>query len=626
MVSFQTDSAAQEYSDTEVKTMFIYQFASNIRWKNEKKLRYFKIAVYVPEKKLLPDLYKLTQNKTLRGKPVKILHSNNFKELLKSNPQIIYVNESRNYELNLLLNRIKGKSILLITDNSIQKKLIMINFIYSSEKTIGFEINKKIITDHNLEILPKLLLLGGNELDIIELYKKQEIILNREKEKVDNLKKELAKQKGIVNKLNIEIKKKLIQLENQKKEIIILSDKIDTQKKTLSEVQKNIEKQKSLLISKINELNNKKLKIYKKEKIIIEQNQKVKEAQKKLADLISEINIKQKKIDNQTEQLSSKENKIGKQQNFLVLSGMIVFIILFLLLLLVRSIISKQKVNKQLIYKNIEIVNKNRQIQKQSYELKRHRDKLELLVKERTEELFKAKEKAEESDKLKSAFLANMSHEIRTPMNAIIGFANLINKNDYKKSKRKKLINYIIKNSNTLLSLINDIIDISKIEVGQLKIYKSEFYINDLLSDIIILYDEKIKQHKNINFTVNKNKSNEKIYTDRIRLQQVLINLINNSFKFTEKGFITVEHKIIKNREEKKIKFSVSDTGKGIPPEQQKSIFNRFTKLEEEKNRLYRGAGLGLSISKNIVELLGGKIWLDSEKNKGTTFYFTVTL
>jgi len=231
MVSFQTDSAAQEYSDTEVKTMFIYQFASNIRWKNEKKLRYFKIAVYVPEKKLLPDLYKLTQNKTFRGKPVKILHSNNFKELLKSNPQIIYVNESRNYELNLLLNRIKGKSILLITDNSIQKKLIMINFIYSSEKTIGFEINKKIITDHNLKILPKLLLLGGNELDIIELYKKQEIILNREKEKVDNLKKELAKQKGIVNKLNIEIKKKLIQLENQKKEIIILSDKIDTQKK-----------------------------------------------------------------------------------------------------------------------------------------------------------------------------------------------------------------------------------------------------------------------------------------------------------------------------------------------------------------------------------------------------------
>lgn len=625
-VSFHTVSEAQIYSDSEIKTMFIYQFSSNIKWENEENIKKFKIAVYGLEKTILPDLNKLAKNKTLKGKPIEVLHFINLGKLLKSKSQIVYINESKNYELNLILNRIKGKNILLISDNSLQKRLIMINFIYSPEKTIGFEINKKTISDQNLEILPKLLLLGGSEIDVKELYEKQEIKLNEEKEKVEALSKELNKQKKLINKLNIEIKQKLKELKNQKKEIVFQYDKINEQKKALSEVEENIDSQKELLLSKINELNNKQLKIYLKEKTIIEQNEKIKEAKKKLSDLTNEIKLAQEKIENQTEELNSKENKIGKQQNFLILAGIIVFIILFLSILLISSIISKQKINKKLIFQNIEVVNKNRQIQKQSYELTRHRNKLELLVKERTADLLKAKEKAEESDRLKSAFLANMSHEIRTPMNAIIGFSNLLNNKNFKLKRRKELISYIVRSSNTLLNLINDIIDISKIEAGQLKINKNDFFIDEIFNDLKIIYDEKMKLFKDVELKILKNKDVKiSMHSDKHRLQQVFINLIDNALKFTEKGSIELGYNY-NNSTDNEIIFYVKDTGIGITELHIDKIFNRFTKLEEKSEKLYRGAGLGLSISKNIIELLGGKIWVNSEINKGSTFFFSLPL
>ncbi len=622
---FNTVSEAQSYSDAEIKTVFIYQFGLNIQWENENNIEKFKIVVYGNDNIILPYLKKLARNQTLKGKTIEILQTNNIRELLKAKPQIVYINNTKNYELYSVINRIKGKNILVITDNSLQQKLIMINFIYSEDKTIGFEINKKNITENNLKILPKLLLLGGSEIDIKELYKEQEIKLKEEKGKVETLRKELERQKNLILELNNEIKQKQKELETKKNEILIQYFKMNEQKKALLNVETDINKQKQLLLSKTNELLNKKSEITKKETVIREQNKKVKEGKEILKNLTDDINKKQKEIDKREEQLNIQENKIDKQQNLLILAGIIVFIILFLIVLLIRSIISKQKINKELIYTNIEITNKNKQIQKQANELEKHRNKLELLVKERTSDLQKAKEKAEESDRLKSAFLANMSHEIRTPMNAIIGFSNLLFKNDYDTEKRNELLSYIIRGSDTLLHLINDIIDISKIEAGQLIINKNECFVNKLLDDLMNLYTGKSKQnlYKNIELKFYKNDDTDiAIFTDRIRLQQVLINLIDNALKFTEKGVIETGYTIQFAMQE--VIFFVKDSGIGITEEQQKNIFNRFIKLEKNDEKLYRGAGLGLSISKHIVELLGGKIWVESELNKGSVFYFTI--
>ncbi len=616
-------SDAQKYSDAEIKTVFIYQFALNIKWQNENKLKKFKIAVYGNNKAILSYLKKLARNQTLKGKPIEILQINNIQELIKSKPQIVYVSENRNYELFSVFNRIKGKNILVVSDNSHQQRQIMINFIYSEDETIGFEINKKTIDEQNLKILPKLLLLGGSEIDVKELYKEQEIRLKEEKEKVESLKKELERQKKLISDLNIEIEQKLIELQNQKNEIVLQYERIAEQKKALLKVEDNIEHQKQLLASKTNELIKKQSEINKKEEIIKNQNIKVKEGKQVLEKLTKEINLKQKEIDNRKKQLDIQAIKIDKQKNLLVIAGIIVFIILFLSILLIQNIRLKQKINKKLIYKNIEVVNKNKQIQGQADELKKHRNQLEQLVKERTADLMKAKEKAEESDRLKSAFLANMSHEIRTPMNAIIGFSNLLNNKDFKKEKRKELISYIVRSSDTLLHLINDIIDISKIEAGQLIINKKKFFINELFEDLTNLYKEKIKLYKDTEIRILKpEKDKLSVFSDQIRLQQVLINLIDNALKFTEKGIVEVGCQL--NSDSKEIKFYVKDSGIGIKKDNIDKIFNRFLKLEKENEKLYRGAGLGLSISKNIIELLGGKIWVTSELNVGSTFFFTI--
>jgi len=275
-----------------------------------------------------------------------------------------------------------------------------------------------------------------------------------------------------------------------------------------------------------------------------------------------------------------------------------------------------------------EILQKNEEILSQKEELENHRNHLEKLVNERTSDLEIAKEKAEESDRLKSAFLANMSHEIRTPMNAIIGFTGLLYDQDLIETDKQELISHIVHNSDTLLHLIDDIIDIAKIEAGQLNINKKDCYINIILNELLETFTEKKKLHKKDNIELRFNPgvedSNFIIFTDNIRIQQILLNLIDNALKFTEKGYIEFGYNLEKETKNPSIIFYVKDTGIGLSEDQQSLAFSRFTKLETDKKKLYRGAGLGLAICKNIVRLLEGKIWIDSEINKGSTFYFSI--
>lgn len=267
-------------------------------------------------------------------------------------------------------------------------------------------------------------------------------------------------------------------------------------------------------------------------------------------------------------------------------------------------------------------------IEQQNRELEKHRTRLEQLVKERTSELEIAKEHAEESDRLKSAFLANMSHEIRTPMNAIIGFANLLKTPDLSKEEIDEFNQQITLNSSTLLQLIDDIIDISKIEAGQLIFEKKYFNVNSMLNDLLVTFTQKKNSvySKDLNLRLQSGIENSSftIYTDPLRLQQVISNLVDNALKFTDQGFVEFGYIVEDNPSFPMIRFYIKDTGIGLTPEQQKLIFTRFTKIENDKNKLYRGTGLGLVISKSIVNLLGGQIYVESEFGKGSTFYFTI--
>jgi PAS domain S-box-containing protein len=237
------------------------------------------------------------------------------------------------------------------------------------------------------------------------------------------------------------------------------------------------------------------------------------------------------------------------------------------------------------------------------------------------EELIMAKEKAEESDKLKTAFLHNISHEIRTPMNAIVGFSALLGEPDIDENTRKSYIEVIMQSSNHLLSIITDIVDISNIEANLIKTYKNEMSVNTSVKSLCNQYMPKAVE-KNINMAYENglSESDALILTDRTKFNQILSNLISNAVKFTEKGNVKISYRLIDNF----LEFSVSDSGIGISQEHHSRIFDRFYQVQNAMEKLYEGTGLGLAISKAYVEHLGGKIWLTSEPGKGTTFFFTI--
>jgi PAS domain S-box-containing protein len=241
--------------------------------------------------------------------------------------------------------------------------------------------------------------------------------------------------------------------------------------------------------------------------------------------------------------------------------------------------------------------------------------------KEREDELFRAKEKAEEADKLKTAFLHNISHEIRTPMNAIIGFSTLLGEHYLDSETRQSYVDIIVQSSNHLLGIITDIIDISNIEANLIRITKNEINLNAKLKT---LCDQLIPKAEGKNlklfYETALSFNDALILTDSTKLLQVLTNLINNALKFTPAGHIKVAYRLKDNF----LEFSVSDTGIGIPPDYHKRIFDRFYQVQNTVSRVYEGTGLGLSISKAYVEHLGGKIWLESDLGKGATFYFTI--
>jgi len=230
-------------------------------------------------------------------------------------------------------------------------------------------------------------------------------------------------------------------------------------------------------------------------------------------------------------------------------------------------------------------------------------------------DLIAAKEKAEESDRLKSAFLANMSHEIRTPLNSIIGFSELLADTHFVDDQKDEFIHHIIVNGNNLLNIISDIVDISKIEAGEITIRKSKIAIKNLLDEIRAMNLTQANE-KQIKF----NCTCDCVWADKERLHQILNNLIVNALKFTSKGFIEVGCKPIGNT----IQFHVKDTGIGIPTDFHQKVFDRFRQVEASYSRKYGGNGLGLAISKNLIELMGGTIWVESESGKGSTFYFTL--
>lgn len=237
------------------------------------------------------------------------------------------------------------------------------------------------------------------------------------------------------------------------------------------------------------------------------------------------------------------------------------------------------------------------------------------------EELIRARDKAEESDRLKTAFLHNISHEIRTPMNAIVGFSTLLTEPDSDAQSRQSYTEVILQSSDHLLSIISDIVDISNIEANLVTAVKGDVNVNAILKNVFNrFYTKAVRKSIELSSLPELSDSDAFILTDATKLTQVLSNLVNNAIKFTAEGFIRFGYLVKKDF----LEFYVTDSGIGIPEEHHSLIFDRFYQVENSESRMFEGTGLGLAISKAYVELIGGRIWVSSKVGNGSSFFFTI--
>lgn len=288
----------------------------------------------------------------------------------------------------------------------------------------------------------------------------------------------------------------------------------------------------------------------------------------------------------------------------------------------------RRKVNEQVgeLREALSVLESHKaRITEQNKELEEHRENLEELIQERTKELLDAKIKAEESDRLKSAFLANMSHEIRTPMNAIMGFLQLMKEDSLEKDELNEYREIIQKNGESLLLLIDDILDLSRLEAGVVKVQNSFCLVNELMEDLYrcFICDLESNEKKKTRLTYERNSEllDLGIQIDQQRLRQTLSNLLENAIKFTDDGDVTFGYRLNRGEQSgERIEFYIHDTGIGISKDKISQIFECFGKIEEKSGKLYRGAGLGLSIASRLTELMGGSISVESEFGNGASF------
>lgn len=270
--------------------------------------------------------------------------------------------------------------------------------------------------------------------------------------------------------------------------------------------------------------------------------------------------------------------------------------------------------------KNTLLEEKQDEILAQNTELEKYRNYLEDIVDERTRELLIAKNRAEESDRLKSSFLHNISHEIRTPLNIISGFTTLLEDNDVEEEEKQNYIKTINNNTESLIHILNEILDVSKIEAGQFVLSQTKFNADEVLKDIENHYRSNNSKRIAIKFANSGQPEGLEIYHDKERFRQIFNNLLSNAFKFTERGSIKFGY----TRSGNYVRFFVSDSGIGIDKSEVDKIFNPFYKIEDNPDILYGGAGIGLTSSKRLVELMGGTIGVESVVKEGSVFYFTL--
>jgi signal transduction histidine kinase/CheY-like chemotaxis protein len=576
---------------------YTYNFAKNIEWENENDFSEFNILLISNNQDIIAEFQKFSKQKTIQNKKINLTVSQTFDE--KCNPRLIFISkdfESMNEEI---YTKIQGKKILLLTENFEDKRLLMINLFDTEDNTMLFEINKANILIQGLIILPDLIMMGGEEIDIAKIYLATINNLIISENKLDSIKSiqlELSQQIFLTNN-DLTIKEqKLIESEKNfsEQEIILIKrqTQIDSILRILIYVQSTYNKLKDSIIS-FDKSYKLKLEMLESKENEINENLKIISNQKEL------IESQDKKIDTQDNSLLTQGKQIELQRKIVILLLITVILILSGIIFSIKAFYRKQRINKLL--------------REQTHKLNDSLNKLQTTK----DQLSVAKNEADIANKAKTEFISNMSHELRTPLNAIIGFSYHLKSKSNLLEKQKEQISTIHKSGEHLLSMINDILDFGKLEIGNTDF---SYEIADLESVIADTYNiSKIgADEKELKLFLEKEKNLPQfIYINQRIIKQIILNILSNAIKYTQVGSVYFRVKYDLNL--KNLIIEVEDTGIGISNENIKQIFMPFTRIENNSYQA-KGTGLGLAIVKQQVQNMNGKIEVLSQPGKGSKF------
>ncbi len=379
-------SVAQKFSDNQIKGAYVFRFMQNIKWEDEKNMDKFQIAIYGNDTTMLPILRLLAKSKKIRGHEIEVKWYNEIFQLKDKNINLLYITKDKNYEIKELYYQLYGQNILFISDDNKQKIYIMINFIYGDDTKISFELNSKTVEEQGITILPDLMLKGGTELDVRELYKLKEEELKIEQEKVREGQLLIKQQTAEIEIKKEEIEKQKENIAKQKEEIILQSEQIEEQMNNLSIIQEDVKEQHKLLKAKVAELRNQEVLINQQQanideskRLLDEQNAKVEERNKILAEQEKKIAEHKKLIENQGNTLTAQKGTINSQKGWMLAMGLVILLVLFLVIIIFRNLSAKRKINNELAGKNVAILQKTQEVESQAEELRAINEELEKL-------------------------------------------------------------------------------------------------------------------------------------------------------------------------------------------------------------------------------------------------------